>query len=199
MSEPTILTTRICDAKEERINETYLCTKTVTSALCIIPPDYMHEYIDKYRRLYDSAQKRWPPHINIVFPFVPLTDFPSIKTKLEEAFKIYEITSFVIHLDTISYFKQNDKITVHAKPKFCPELGKMYDVICSTLNIEKIRDFVPHMTLGQFDKNNISVVNELKISWGSGLCIPVYNLALAARPLNGQGLDRFVVADTINL
>jgi len=181
------------------VNTTYLTTTVVTSALCIIPPDYMHEYINKHRRLYDSAEKRWPPHINLVFPFISQENFPSVKTKLEEAFKIHDVTSFVIHLDTISYFKQSDKITVHAKPKFCRELDKIYDIICSTLNIEKTRDFVPHMTLGQFDKNNIGIVNELKVSWGSGICIPVHNLSLVARPTNNRDPDRFVVVSTVNL
>lgn len=192
-------TSTTLDVQESESDTTYMHTKTVTSSLCIIPPDYMHEYIDKFRKIHDAAYSRWPPHINLVFPFIPVADFPSVKTKLEEAFKINNVSCFVIRLDTISYFKQSDKITVHAKPKYTQELYKIYDIICSTLNIEKTRDFAPHMTLGQFDKNNTNIVNELKVSWGSGLCVPVYSLTLAARPTNNQGPDRFVAVDVVNL
>lgn len=40
------------------------------TALCIIPPKECWASIDRLRSLYDKAYEKWPPHINVVYPFV---------------------------------------------------------------------------------------------------------------------------------
>ncbi len=39
-------------------------------ALCILPPPALSTSIDAIRRAHDKAFVRWPPHINLAFPFV---------------------------------------------------------------------------------------------------------------------------------
>jgi 2'-5' RNA ligase len=170
-----------------------------TSALCITLPDYMQAYIDSFRKTHDKAYDRWPPHVNLVFPFLDTSEFNTIKTKLETVFKERNIESFVIRLDTIDYFKQADGITVHAKAKYCPQLLQIHDIIMEVLGIEKTRDFAAHLTLGQFDKSSESMakVTEIKASWGSGLSVPVFSLQLVARDKNPN--SRFVVIEEIKL
>ncbi|KAK3306669.1 2'-5' RNA ligase superfamily-domain-containing protein [Chaetomium strumarium] len=40
------------------------------TALALIPPRHLWPRIDRLRALYDKAYPRWPPHINLVYPFV---------------------------------------------------------------------------------------------------------------------------------
>jgi uncharacterized protein (UPF0248 family)/2'-5' RNA ligase len=40
------------------------------TALALIPPRNLWPRIDRLRALYDKAYPRWPPHINLVYPFV---------------------------------------------------------------------------------------------------------------------------------
>lgn len=192
-------TTIIEPLAESEIKTELFSTKVVTSALSIIIPDYMHAYVDTFRKTYDKAYERWPPHINFVFPFISVEEFGNVKTLLEAAFKEKVVASFVMKLDTIDHFVQANGITVHARPKHCPELSIIYDIIINTLGIEKTRDFCAHMTLGQFDKSSVSLakVNEMKASWGSGLSIPVNKLQLIARSRDTS--DRFIIINEVNL
>jgi len=165
-----------------------------TTALCVIPPDYMHDYVDDFRKQYDKAWERWPPHINLVFPFLDKKNFETIKNSLKIEFVSNNIVPFVIKLDTIDYFEQGNNITVHAKPRKCPELAQIYKIICDTLKIEPNHTaFVPHMTLGQIPKTDISKVTEIKNSWGSGLNFTIDSLQLISR----DGNTRFQTIDNI--
>ena len=40
------------------------------TALCIIPPEDYWASIDRLRSLYDKAYRKWPPHVNLAYPFV---------------------------------------------------------------------------------------------------------------------------------
>lgn len=40
------------------------------TALCIIPPTHLWSSVDQLRMLYDKAYEKWPPHVNLVYPFV---------------------------------------------------------------------------------------------------------------------------------
>ncbi|KAI1028896.1 hypothetical protein LB503_002360 [Fusarium chuoi] len=40
------------------------------TALCVIPPRGLWPSVDRLRSLYDKAYSAWPPHINLIYPFV---------------------------------------------------------------------------------------------------------------------------------
>ncbi|KAI1485440.1 hypothetical protein F5X96DRAFT_660017 [Biscogniauxia mediterranea] len=40
------------------------------TALCIIPPISFCASLDRLRSVYDKAYEKWPPHVNLVYPFV---------------------------------------------------------------------------------------------------------------------------------
>ncbi|KAL2142150.1 hypothetical protein VTI28DRAFT_1483 [Corynascus sepedonium] len=40
------------------------------TALALVPPSSLWPRIDRLRALYDKAYPKWPPHVNLVYPFV---------------------------------------------------------------------------------------------------------------------------------
>ena len=58
-------------------------TSSYDTALCIIPPAEICHNIDRLRSLYDQAYGVWPPHINVVYPFVHPSKLESVKEILQ--------------------------------------------------------------------------------------------------------------------
>ncbi|KAL2015502.1 hypothetical protein VTK56DRAFT_5357 [Thermocarpiscus australiensis] len=55
------------------------------TALCLIPPHHLWPRIDRLRALYDKAYPRWPPHINLVYPFVAPESLPAAADRIASA------------------------------------------------------------------------------------------------------------------
>lgn len=46
-------------------------SESYETALCILPPQDLWPPIDRFRALNDKGYGKWPPHINLMYPFVP--------------------------------------------------------------------------------------------------------------------------------
>jgi len=124
-----------------------------TSALTIVIPLEFHNKINDIRSTYDPAYPRWIPHINLIFPFVPTTQFNDIKSMLETKLKNYGIIK--VELDVVGSFKQKNKYSFHLKPKKPLRLQLLFKIITECLPDVKIKHstFNPHMTLAIVDAN----------------------------------------------
>ena len=60
---------------------------TVTYTALAIVADQDIEQIQAIREKHDPAFTRWPPHINIAFPFLPPQRFQQVSEVLVETFK----------------------------------------------------------------------------------------------------------------
>jgi 2'-5' RNA ligase/endonuclease/exonuclease/phosphatase family metal-dependent hydrolase len=47
-----------------------IATSSHDTALCLVPPKLACQSVDRLRSLYDKAWLKWPPHVNIFYPFV---------------------------------------------------------------------------------------------------------------------------------
>lgn len=126
------------------------------SALVILPTINHWSLIEKYREEYDPSFNRWPPHINVLWPFFDLTDceddeenillrlrlllcqYPSFEAEINE------IDSFIEN--NICFMKLNEESTDHVKRLY--EQVKQLFPQCST---NKRNVYNPHMTIAQFD------------------------------------------------
>lgn len=45
--------------------------KVVKSALVVMPPPEAWTAIQRVRKVYDKSYYRWPPHLNVLYPFLP--------------------------------------------------------------------------------------------------------------------------------
>jgi hypothetical protein len=61
---------------EKLLNESAPTVGSYQTALCIIPPAHLQSQIDSLRALYDKAHGKWPPHINLIYPFVTVENLP---------------------------------------------------------------------------------------------------------------------------
>ncbi len=66
-------------------------TKVYETTVAIIPPDEAWGTIQALRlQLRDSGLYRWPPHINLLYPFVPVKHFPEACSRLAESLQHIE-------------------------------------------------------------------------------------------------------------
>lgn len=124
------------------------------TALCAIPPRELWPSVDRLRCLYDKAYAAWPPHVNIIYPFVrpevlehtvqflqrnPIAHQPQIVLDIANSFQHK-------HHNTI-FLGQSSKDNVN-------ELSKLKNFISNALGQPQNStngDFIPHMTIGQSD------------------------------------------------
>jgi 2'-5' RNA ligase len=122
-----------------------------TTALCIIPPQEVWAPMQLIREKYDKGYVRWMPHFNFLYPFVTFDEFPEAEKLLKES--LSKIKPFKVKLEKFGSFDQKNESVLWIKPES--------DVIREVNNqISKVykpnrKDFVPHISVGQFPKNEI--------------------------------------------
>ena len=91
-------------------------TKVYETTVAIIPPDEAWGPIQALRlQLRDSGLYRWPPHINLLYPFVPVECFSDACSRLAES--LVHIEPFDVTLAELRLFKRKTSATLW----LCPE------------------------------------------------------------------------------
>jgi 2'-5' RNA ligase len=136
-------------------------------ACCIIPPKELWEPIQLIRSKYDPGYKRWMSHVNLMFPFVPSSQFPVIYQQLRRAMENME--SFDMTLSEFCHFEHKNKCVMWLKPKTPSgnEIENLLQAMLSViphcddqLNKNGAKKFCPHLTVGQFTKSEIDKKEE---------------------------------------
>jgi len=146
-------------------------TKVNSTAVVIIPPKEIWGAIQDIRKKYDRHIHRWMPHITLLYPFKPQSDF----SKLESLFSMMckEIALFEISYNIFKYFH-------HGKQKYIFYLApepenliinlqhKLLEIVpdCNDVNLYK-SGFIPHLSVGQIKgKNNLeALLKNLQTNW----------------------------------
>ncbi|KAF2730474.1 hypothetical protein EJ04DRAFT_500507 [Polyplosphaeria fusca] len=129
-----------------------LATNSYDTALCIIPPQYQCRSIDDLRSLYDKGYGQWPPHINLIYPFVAPEILPRAKEQIERALKNTQVAQdgISVQLNQASYFshKTNNTIFLCEDDTTSSPLKALHSVVLQALG----QPSTPcnfHMTIGQ--------------------------------------------------
>ena len=134
-----------------------LATKKVkvhTSALCWIPPIAQQEAIQALRAQFDRQIDRWPPHVNLLYPFVPVSEFQPAATLLASA--LATLPPFSVNMQRLRHFKHSQKsFTAWLDPEGALEQWQALQSCCMAVLPHCIDQtargaFVPHLTVGQF-------------------------------------------------
>ena len=134
------------------------------SALCLIPPLESCAQIQAIRAIHDSQFKRWMPHINLLYPFYEDTTdiFEACGQKLQNYFESEPFPAVKIFFDntSFSHFTHASKCTLILTPdqatreKLQCLQGKIQQLFPNAGD-KRFSEFQPHLSVGQFYKNNI--------------------------------------------
>lgn len=149
---------------------TFTGTKTVTSALCIIPPVEVWDDIQRLRVDHDHAYPRWPPHINLLYPFIPETEFVLGTRVLQAAFAASPPAPMRITLDVFNAFAKGKTaaIWLHPREDAGTGLETLYKTVESAFPFcaSGREQFVPHLSVGQAPKGRAAAcIQEFQASW----------------------------------
>ena len=145
--------------------------KVYTSAVVIIPPDELWTPIQNIRRKYDRNIHRWMPHITLLYPFRPESDYNKLESSFWEL--CTSIEPFVLKLKNIKFFAHgNQKFTIWLKPE--PEdlivnfQSKLLTLVPDCNDVNQFKNgFMPHLSLVQIKgkKRLYDVLESLQEYW----------------------------------
>jgi len=145
--------------------------KVHTSAVCIIPPDDLAGPIQAIRAVHDKHIKRWMPHVNLLYPFVPDTQFDEAVKRLTAG--LAEVAPFEVSLDQFGTFNHGRSSVLWLQPsaqnKAVHQLQHALEQVypqCNDLSVISDAGFSPHLTVGQIGSTQIEhTKNKFQANW----------------------------------
>lgn len=177
------------------------------SACCIIPPKSVWHQINAIRSQYDKSCNRWPPHMNLFFPFVPSNHFDEVSHELTR--QLQRVEPFRVELSEIACNEDSKYLFLVPKITHTTNNNPFYEIVqvitktlpqCQNAMTGKLptnlQCWTPHLTLGQIAKEDIGTIKQqLQSEWES-IQFEVNEISLISR--NGRD-DMFKTLATIKL
>jgi len=79
------------------------------SAVAMVPPAAMWPALQAFRRLHDRGFVRWPPHVNLLYGFVPDGGFGEAAVRLAAAVEEHRVAPFTCRLSRAGWFVHGAK------------------------------------------------------------------------------------------
>lgn len=132
------------------------------TALCLIPDAPLCRDIDRLRALYDKAYGKWPPHINIIYPFVAIEDLPEavdlVQSKLARLGPESRNGDIHLRLEKSGYFSHRHDDTTYIAPDDdggSQSLKQLRRAILEDFDQDD-ETYRPHLTIGQSQAQDTS-------------------------------------------
>ncbi|KAH7419668.1 2'-5' RNA ligase superfamily-domain-containing protein [Cadophora sp. MPI-SDFR-AT-0126] len=90
---------------------------STTTALALLLPPHISSELDTLRNLHDRTAHTWPPHINLLYPLLPLSSLPSAIPLLQTALSSLPYHTLKVTLDDVGVFKHRKNATVYLRPR----------------------------------------------------------------------------------
>ncbi|KAF2809264.1 uncharacterized protein BDZ99DRAFT_25581 [Mytilinidion resinicola] len=138
------------------------------TAVAIIPPAHLHSSINDIRSVHDKAYNIWPPHVNILYPFVdPARLSDAVQLLRNSLFHgTNNISDINVTITDADLFRHRKKATVWLKPAQHSEdaLRLLRKRLTEALGCEEREgthagEFSPHLSIGQAALNDALIAN----------------------------------------
>jgi len=172
---------------------------TTNAALSILLPLELCDEIQTIRAEHDNSFLRWPPHINLLWPFVNENEFEAALLVIAENPKFRLTPPIRLRLSTFSFTKGSKYlqllVDVISEPNASDDdldaLARLTSLLrdlfpgCGRLHLEAL----PHVSLGQISQDLLpAMVADLNRKW-QPIEFDLLELTLLARP-GEQGIMR---------
>ena len=124
---------------------------TVRTALAWLPPEDLWPAVQEVRRRHDPQIDRWPPHVNILFGFVPESRFEDAVPLFAAA--VAELAPFTAVLDGVRTFQHQQELTIWLDP--AAGGGEPWEALHAAVQgrfprcTGRAEGYTPHLTLGR--------------------------------------------------
>jgi poly(A) polymerase Pap1/uncharacterized protein (UPF0248 family)/endonuclease/exonuclease/phosphatase family metal-dependent hydrolase len=152
-------------ASSSTSSSTPMSTSSYDTALCIVPPQDKCSELDSLRSLYDKGYEKWPPHINLLYPFVAPENLERAVSQIESHLNsdISNIEVPKVTLDKTGHFKHRNNSTIFLCETVDPTQSALATIrsaviraLGQTLNVCNF-----HLTIGQSEDDSESTRNFL--------------------------------------
>lgn len=124
------------------------------SALAVVPPEPVWPAIEAIRAAHDPSHGRWPPHINLVYGFVPEEHFADAAAALETALR--GLLPLRVELAELRRFDHRGSTTVWLAPVSDPPgaLAALQSAAAGLFprcdeQVSRGPEFAPHLTIAR--------------------------------------------------